>query len=123
MTAPPLTAAELDALAARYEGLEFTAAERHFLTDPLTGWNTDPLDRQRAYITRLALEPLQCPACHAATCRRAAATAWDLAGAVPDDAYKCPACGTPLTWHLDITGRSWFTTAAPLVARKASRDD
>ena len=86
----------------------------------------DPIEKQRAYILRLGLEPQQCPACHGLICQRSAA----LAAQDPDEPtpvapqhsdkradsdYECNRCGTPLTYctGLFITD-TWFTTTDPL---------
>jgi hypothetical protein len=68
-----------------------------------------PLEKQEAYILRMALVPLPCPACGLLTCQLAAGGEDWLAAHVADDEYRCHRCGEPLVWHLAITGQQFFT--------------
>jgi hypothetical protein len=70
-----------------------------------------PIEKQEAYILRMAIVPLPCPACGELTCQLAAGGENMLTVNVPDDEYRCPnpRCGTPLVWHLTVTGQQFFT--------------
>jgi hypothetical protein len=100
-------------------GLTFTDREKALIT-ALPGALT-PIDAQRAYLLKLALQRLYCPGCNGITCRLAActlrerfsemetgpATGW---GAIPDDSYECPLCTARLKYHMSlIAGFDFFT--------------
>jgi hypothetical protein len=77
-------------------GIRFLESERALLISPrdlLT-----PIDRQRAYLLRLALRPEQCPACKYILCQRSAWAGGDFdPGTAPDGpGYTCPACKAAL---------------------------
>lgn len=97
---------DLDRLAALYR-IELTAQER-FLWASSPRLLT-PLDQQRAYLLGRSLAPMQCPACGGLICVRSASGPDDIDGVYPDDAYSCPFCQARLTWHLSVTGTTWFT--------------
>jgi len=110
-----MPAKALPAALAGLFGITFTEHETMLLT------TTDPallsiLDKQRKYVLGLALQPLQCPACHATICQYSASDGrFDTDAYHPDDGYACPGCGRGLTWHLALFGGGqWFSLTAPL---------
>lgn len=73
----------------------------------------DPIERQHAYLLRMALTPVPCPACQIAICQLSASPdGFDPGGSVPDDSYVCPRCGAKLTWNLALAGTQSFTLNA-----------
>lgn len=95
-------------------GFTLTDEERDLLT---TGSALQtPIERQQAYVLRMAMESLECPACLTTTCQRAAlGHPFEWNTPTPDDAYHCPNCKRQLVWHLGFyAGQIWFTLAEPL---------
>jgi endogenous inhibitor of DNA gyrase (YacG/DUF329 family) len=68
-----------------------------------------PLEKQEAYILRMAIVAVPCPACGEPTSQWAAGGEDLLTTPVADEEYRCHRCGTPLVWHLTITGQQFFT--------------
>lgn len=88
-------------------GITLTNRERTLLTQPES--MLSPIEWQHAYVLKMALRAVRCPACQRFICQRSADPAWDVKGSTPDDAYVCPRCGAQLTWHLELTGNQEFT--------------
>jgi hypothetical protein len=117
---PPLDRQAIGQIESAF-ALTFTPYEVHILRDT----NLDPYEAQHRTLLHVALNPCQCPACGRIICQRSAAGMTLIttpATVRPDDGYACPACQTPLTWHLAITGGQHFTVTAD-AAKLAALDD
>ena len=71
------------------------------------------IDRQKYYLLGIALTPMKCPAhgCEASPSKlEASGRTLDEynAGSGHDGEYRCPSCGTPLTWHLPFIGAPFW---------------
>lgn len=88
-------------------GITFSDGERILLTRSNDLLNMR--EEQWAYLLKMALTPLRCPACQGVICQRSADRDWNPQIHMPDDAYVCPLCQAQLTWYLEITGGQGFT--------------
>lgn len=112
----PLTEDQLHHLSKLYS-VSFTETELHLLTTPTSSGRSRSgltgLESQRAYLLHLALEPMECPACHGITCLRASALNPDANGSghgTGDFDYACHHCKAKLRYHLGlIAGEQWWS--------------
>lgn len=91
-------------------GITFTDEERRLLTADESSCSPD--DEIRVIFLKLALEPLQCPACDAGICQRSCLPEFDPDAMPPEAGYQCPRCRARLVWRTVLFGdRRWFELA------------
>lgn len=103
-----MTDKEIEEIEGRY-GITLSKRERMLLTTP--GDMLGNIENQQRYLLGQDLAPVQCPACLSVICRLAALRDGreDIGAIHPDEDHWCPRCEARLTWHLGLTGGSWFS--------------
>jgi len=89
-------------------GITWTATELELLSTDSE--MLDPIERQRAYLLKLALRPRQCPACRYVLCQRSAWQGEFDPGHTGDGpGYACPNCGVRLEYRQGLVlSEHWF---------------